>query len=150
MSSQQLCREYVCPKFIVFTERNLLVLFSLRSYTSIIHPYLQLYGICMMPLTREHGHGMVEDIATALNALVQPTGSMLLFINRNRECLATTIIDCVDDSHIKFLWMLGKMLGAGHPWRTLEPRCDRYDGVNSPAAPAPTTKTLFLTPSSTA
>ena len=67
-----------------------------------------------MPLTREHRHGMMEDVATTLNALVQPTGSVLLFVNRDRECLSTTIVDGINDGHIELLWMLGQVLGTGH------------------------------------
>ena len=68
----------------------------------------------MVPLTREHRHGMMEDVATTLNALVQPTGSMLFFVNRDGECLSTAIVHGIDDGHIEFVRMLGEVLSAGH------------------------------------
>ena len=68
----------------------------------------------MMPLAGEHRHGMMKDVATTLDALVQPTSSMLFFVNRDGECLSTTIIHGIDDGDIEFVWMLGEMLGAGH------------------------------------
>ena len=59
---------------------------------------------------------MMKDIATALNALVEPAGLVFLFINGDRECLPSTVVNCIDDSHVEFLRTLSKMVCARHSY----------------------------------
>lgn len=70
------------------------------------YSYLQIYRICMVILSREHSHGVVEDVASTLNTLIQPCGPMLFFIKRDRESLASAVIHCIDDSNVKFVGVL--------------------------------------------
>lgn len=81
--------------------------------------HLQLYRIRMMALSRKHGHRMMEDIAPALNSLVQPARLMLLLIDGNRECLPATIIDGINERDVELVRMLREVVRAGHSCRIL-------------------------------
>ena len=65
-----------------------------------------------MALPCEHGHGMMEDVASTLNTLVEPTGSMSFFVDRNREGLPSTVIDGVDEGNIKSIAVLSQVVGT--------------------------------------
>ncbi len=70
----------------------------------------------MMALTSEHCHRVMEDEAAALNTLVQPACSMLLFVDWDRESLAAAVVLSINDSNIEFIRTLGEVMGAGHSY----------------------------------
>ena len=66
----------------------------------------------MIALPRKHGHCVVKDVTSALNALVQPARSMFVFIDWYGEGLAPTIVHRIDESHIEFIGVVGEMVCA--------------------------------------
>jgi hypothetical protein len=67
-----------------------------------------------MALAREHGHCVVEDVASALNALVQPRSSMSLLIDWNRKGLTSAVINCINDGDVEFIRVLRQMMSTRH------------------------------------
>jgi hypothetical protein len=70
----------------------------------------------MMSLSRKHSQGVVKDVASALNTLVQPRGAMALLVNRNRKGLASAVIHGIVDCNIEFFWVLRQMVRARHAY----------------------------------
>ncbi len=68
----------------------------------------------MMALSREHGHTVVEDVASSLHALIQPARSMGIFIDGYGESLTTTVVDGIDQGDVELIRMLREMVGTGH------------------------------------
>lgn len=66
----------------------------------------------MVPLSRKHGHRMVEYAATTLYSLIQPAGSMALFIEWDRECLATAVIHSIDKCHVELIRVIREMMST--------------------------------------
>lgn len=81
---------------------------------------LELNGIRLIPISSEHSHSMVEDVATTLNTLVKPCGSMALPVEWDRKGLAATIVYSVNESNIEFVWMFSKMMRTGHACDTCQ------------------------------
>lgn len=97
----------------------------------------------MVSLPSEHGHRMMENKAPALDTLVHPSRSMFFFVKWYRKCLTSTIVRSVNQSNFKFIRVLCKMMGTGHSFEFVSD-VQLDGGVAIPAAPAPTTKTLFF------
>jgi hypothetical protein len=111
MLREQFRGENVCPEDVVFAERYLFT--STRAFrTHLVLPYVQVNRISMMSLSRKHGHRMMEDITSTLHTLVQPRSSMTLLVNWNRKRLATTVINCIDDSNVELFGMLRQVVGT--------------------------------------
>tara|TARA_R110002003_G_scaffold207_1_gene15956 strand:+ start:21863 stop:22051 length:189 start_codon:yes stop_codon:yes gene_type:complete len=61
---------------------------------------------------------MVENVASTLNALIQPCSSMALFVDWDGKRLSTAIIYSVDKSNVEFLGMLRQVVSTGHSCST--------------------------------
>ena len=70
-----------------------------------------------MALAREHGHRVMEDVASTLHALIQPARTMLILLDRYRERLPPAIVDRVNDGDVEFIGVFCQMMGAGHAYR---------------------------------
>lgn len=136
MLGQQFGGEDIRPEFLVFAERH-----------------LQLDRIGVVALAGEHGHGVVEDVAPALHALVEPGGAMLVLVEGHGEGLPAAVVHRVDEGDFEFFGMLGEVMRRGHAWEeesgarsqeSGEGLCQGIGDGGLPAAPAPTTSTLFL------
>ena len=68
----------------------------------------------MVALSGKHRHGMVEDTTATLYTLIQPACTMLLLVDGDGKGLSTTVVDSVDESHIKLVRVLGEMMSASH------------------------------------
>ena len=64
----------------------------------------------MVILPCEHGHGMVENVASTLHTLIQPCRPMFLLIKRNRESLTTTVIYRIDNGNVEFVGVLRQVV----------------------------------------
>jgi hypothetical protein len=95
VSSKQIGREDISPENVVLTEGN-----------------VQVDGVGAVALSCEHGHGMMKDVTSTLDTLVQPAGSMAFFVEWNRESLSSAVVDCINKSYIEFVWVLSKVMGA--------------------------------------
>ena len=73
---------------------------------------MQVDWIGMMPLPREHSHSVMKDIASTLDSLVEPLGSMAFFVNLNRKSLAATVVYRFNKSNIELVWMLRQVMGT--------------------------------------
>ena len=89
---------------------------------------------------------MVEDVAPTLHALIQPARPMLLLLDRYGECLASAIVDRINEGHVELIRVFCQVVSAGHACGERASAEWQYLGTssNSPAAPAPTIKTLFF------
>jgi hypothetical protein len=65
-----------------------------------------------MTLSCEHSHGMVENVASTLDTLVEPTGSMALFVNWDRERLSSAVIDRIDKCNVELVRVFSKVMGT--------------------------------------
>jgi hypothetical protein len=59
---------------------------------------------------------MVEDIASTLYALVQPTRSILLLVQWYCEGLTTAIVDGIDHGNVKFVLVFSKVVRTRHAY----------------------------------
>jgi hypothetical protein len=74
--------------------------------------YLKINRISMVALSSEHGHSVVEDIASTLNTLIQPVGTMTLFVDSNRKGLSSAVVYRINKSHIEFVGMFRQMMST--------------------------------------
>jgi hypothetical protein len=95
MARKKLGREDISPEDIVFAKGD-----------------LKVHGISMMALSRKHCHGVMENVASTLNTLVQPVSSMALLVDSNRKRLASTVIYCVDEGNVKLVGMFRKVVSG--------------------------------------
>lgn len=75
-----------------------------------------------MPLASKHRHGVVEDVASTLDSLIQPACSVSFLVEWDGEGLAPAVIFGVDDRDLELVWMLGKVVGARHALKDLVKR----------------------------
>jgi hypothetical protein len=54
----------------------------------------------------------MKDVASALDTLIQPIGSMTFLVDSNGESLASTVIHCVDESNVEFVGVFRKMVST--------------------------------------
>jgi hypothetical protein len=59
---------------------------------------------------------VVEDVASTLNTLVQPLGTMTLFVDSNGKGLASAVIYRIDESNIKLVRVFRKMVSTRHSY----------------------------------
>lgn len=107
MCGKELSWVDICPESLVFSKRNLCAInlcFTALIPNSVTH--LQFYRICIITLSCEHSHCMMKDVATTLNPLIEPAGSMLVFVDGYGECLSSTIVDGFDKSDIELFGVL--------------------------------------------
>jgi hypothetical protein len=71
----------------------------------------------MVTLPCEHCQGVVKDVASTLNALIQPCSSMALFVDWDGKRLSPAVIYSVDKSNVEFLGMLRQVVSTGHAYR---------------------------------
>lgn len=90
MSRDQVCREHVRPERLALAERH-----------------LQIHRVGVEALPREHGQRVVEDVAPALHALVEPAGPVPVLVQRAREGLSAAVVHRVDQRDIVFFRVLG-------------------------------------------
>ena len=118
---------------------------------SLAKRHLKLDWVRMVPLPSKHRQSMMEDVAAALHALVQPACPMLVLVDGDGEGLSTAVAFSIDERNVEFIGVLGKMMGAGHAYaftQYLALLCCLLPKVCIPAAPAPTTRTRFFLVSS--
>ena len=68
--------------------------------------HLQSDRIRMKALSRKHRYRVVENMTSALNALVEPACAMPIFVKRHGKGLPATIVNSIDQRDIKLLRMI--------------------------------------------
>lgn len=97
MASQKLGGKDIGPESIVLAKRD-----------------VEIDRVSVETLSSEHGQGVMKDVTSTLNTLVEPTGAMPLLVNGHREGLTATVIHGLDQSDVEFVGMLGEMVSGGH------------------------------------
>lgn len=118
-----------------------------RWRAKVVVSHLQIHGIGVMAQPRKHSHRVVEDETPTLHALIQPARPVFLLLDRDRKRLTSAIVHGINDSHVELVGVFCKVMGAGHACNESSSAANaRCVGAvpNSPAAPAPTIKTLFF------
>lgn len=92
---EELSGEDIGPEDVVFAERN-----------------VEIDGIGVVALSCEHGHGVVEDVTSTLDTLVEPCGAMTLLVDVNGKGLASTVIYRIDECHVEFVGVLREMVST--------------------------------------
>lgn len=77
---------------------------------------LQFDRVCVMTLSGKHCEGVMEDVAAALNTLVEPVCTMFLFIDWYGVSLTAAVVYRVDERDIEFVWVLDEVVGARHAY----------------------------------
>jgi hypothetical protein len=99
----------------------------------------------MVILPRKHSHRVMKDVASALHTLIQPSSSMSLLVNWDREGLTTTVIHRIDYGNVELLGVLRKVVSTRHSYPRVSDQTTQHNNINNiPAAPAPTTSTFFF------
>jgi len=73
---------------------------------------MEIDGVSSMALPSEHSHGVVENIASTLNTLVEPAGSMALFVDWDRERLSSAVVDRIDECNVELVRVLSEVMGT--------------------------------------
>ena len=100
-----------------------------------------------MTQPREHGHRVVENIAPSLHTLIQPACAVFPLVDWYGERLASAVVNGIDNSHVELVGVFCQVMSTGHACGESGSAADRpcvMTTSNPPAAPAPTTKTLFF------
>jgi hypothetical protein len=62
--------------------------------------------------SREHCHGVVKDIGSSLNTLIQPTGTVFVLVDGDGEGLTSAVVDSINESDIELLRTLCEMMST--------------------------------------
>jgi hypothetical protein len=89
----------------------------------------------------------MKDVAASLYSLIEPACPVLFFIKWHCESLPTAVVNGIDQRYIELVGMLGQVVGCRHACIqhhiSLWSKHRAHQELNGPAAPAPTTRTLF-------
>lgn len=73
---------------------------------------MEIDGVGSMALPCEHSHGVMENIASTLDALVEPAGSMALFVDCDRERLSSAVVDSIDECNVELVRVFSEVMGT--------------------------------------
>ena len=73
---------------------------------------MEIDRVSSMALPGEHSHGVMKNVASTLDTLVEPAGSMALFVDWNRERLSSAVVDRIHECNIELVRMFSQVMGT--------------------------------------
>lgn len=72
----------------------------------------------MIALSCEHSHRVMEDVTASLYTLIEPTCSMLFFVQGHGEGLPSAVINSINQRDIELVLVLRQMVCSRHASRS--------------------------------
>lgn len=79
-----------------------------KAIFSLAESHLEGHFLSGVTVLLEVVEGVLEDLGSSLNAVVEPRSAVLLFVNGNRRCLAANDICTLQQSDSELVWVIGQ------------------------------------------